>query len=288
MRLFQQLPIPLPVALGGTGVANGNWAATSLAINGAPIGSNALAVTGSINASTTITAGGNIVVSGGSSALAFSGKSYLTSPTDGNFRLTNNAQNNFSLLQFGGTTSSFPALKVNGTGLSARLADDSADTSFTAANINVTGSAVPANGSYLSGASTLSFATASTLSFSINSTQSLIASSVNGWSLRSTDPSNTVPNFVTNRSATGTGVGGSMNTVALIASSLPILTASASGVVVTQPLTLAGGTLLATSSALTNGAGAQLATMTNGPTAGNPTKWITINDNGTTRYIPAW
>jgi hypothetical protein len=40
--------------------------------------------------------------------------------------------------------------------------------------------------------------------------------------------------------------------------------------------------------ALTNGAAAQTATMTNGPTAGNPTKWIPINDNGTTRYIPCW
>jgi len=38
----------------------------------------------------------------------------------------------------------------------------------------------------------------------------------------------------------------------------------------------------------TNNAGAQLATTTNGPTAGNPTKWIPINDNGTIRNIPAW
>lgn len=53
-------------------------------------------------------------------------------------------------------------------------------------------------------------------------------------------------------------------------------------------LTLSGGTLLATSAALTNGAAAQVATLTNGPTAGNPTKWVPINDNGTTRYIPAW
>ena len=37
-----------------------------------------------------------------------------------------------------------------------------------------------------------------------------------------------------------------------------------------------------------NGAGAQAGTMTNAPTAGNPTKWIPIDDNGTTRYIPAW
>ena len=43
-----------------------------------------------------------------------------------------------------------------------------------------------------------------------------------------------------------------------------------------------------TSAALANGAAAQVATMTNGPTAGNPTKWIAINDNGVTRYLPAW
>lgn len=46
--------------------------------------------------------------------------------------------------------------------------------------------------------------------------------------------------------------------------------------------------LMRTSVALANGAAAQTATLTNGPTAGNPTKWIPINDNGTTRYIPAW
>lgn len=40
--------------------------------------------------------------------------------------------------------------------------------------------------------------------------------------------------------------------------------------------------------ALTNNAAAQVATITNGPLAGNPTKWIPINDNGTIRNIPAW
>lgn len=49
------------------------------------------------------------------------------------------------------------------------------------------------------------------------------------------------------------------------------------------------GILIGTSGfALTNGAAAQLGTLTNAPTAGDPTKWIPINDNGTTRYIPAW
>jgi Uncharacterized conserved protein (DUF2190) len=39
---------------------------------------------------------------------------------------------------------------------------------------------------------------------------------------------------------------------------------------------------------LNNGAGANIGTLTNAPTAGNPTKWVAVDDNGTTRYIPAW
>lgn len=53
-------------------------------------------------------------------------------------------------------------------------------------------------------------------------------------------------------------------------------------------LTTASTTLHATSVALTNGAGASAGTLTNAPAVGNPTKWVPINDNGTTRYIPAW
>ena len=30
------------------------------------------------------------------------------------------------------------------------------------------------------------------------------------------------------------------------------------------------------------------ATLTNSPAAGNPTKWIPINDNGIIRYFPVW
>lgn len=39
---------------------------------------------------------------------------------------------------------------------------------------------------------------------------------------------------------------------------------------------------------LANGAGGSAGTLTNAPAAGNPTKWIPIDDAGTTRYIPAW
>jgi hypothetical protein len=47
-------------------------------------------------------------------------------------------------------------------------------------------------------------------------------------------------------------------------------------------------TLLHAGVALGNGAAAAAGTLTNAPAAGNPTKWIPIDDNGTIRYIPAW
>jgi hypothetical protein len=46
--------------------------------------------------------------------------------------------------------------------------------------------------------------------------------------------------------------------------------------------------LIRTKTTLTNFAAAQTATLTNSPTAGNPTKWFHFDDNGTTRAIPAW
>jgi len=46
--------------------------------------------------------------------------------------------------------------------------------------------------------------------------------------------------------------------------------------------------LMASSVALLDNTGVGSATLTNSPTAGNPTKWIRINDNGTLRYIPTW
>lgn len=53
-------------------------------------------------------------------------------------------------------------------------------------------------------------------------------------------------------------------------------------------LTINSATLIQTKTAFTNGAAAAVGTLNNAPAAGNPTKWIPINDNGTTRFIPAW
>lgn len=46
--------------------------------------------------------------------------------------------------------------------------------------------------------------------------------------------------------------------------------------------------LMTTTAALTAGSTANVPTLTSGPVTGNPTKWIAINDNGTTRWVPAW
>lgn len=46
--------------------------------------------------------------------------------------------------------------------------------------------------------------------------------------------------------------------------------------------------MIRTKTSYTNGAGAGAGTITNAPAAGNPTKWIPVDDNGTTRYVPAW
>lgn len=48
------------------------------------------------------------------------------------------------------------------------------------------------------------------------------------------------------------------------------------------------GSLIDSATTLTDGAGVALGTLTNAPSAGNPAKWATIDDNGTTRYLPLW
>lgn len=69
----------------------------------------------------------------------------------------------------------------------------------------------------------------------------------------------------------------------------PVFSVSAAGAVsMAAGLTVTSATLLASLTSFTNGAGASAGTLTNAPAVGNPTKWIPVNDNGTTRYLPAW
>ncbi len=46
--------------------------------------------------------------------------------------------------------------------------------------------------------------------------------------------------------------------------------------------------LFRTTGVMTDGAGASAGTLGNAPAAGNPTKWLKVNDNGTIRYVPSW
>lgn len=80
-------------------------------------------------------AGGLSVSSAG--FIGFSSRGRVQSPADSIIRLSNAGEDNFDRLQFGGGTSSFPALKRNSAALEARLADDSATAGLIASYINL-------------------------------------------------------------------------------------------------------------------------------------------------------
>lgn len=61
----------------------------------------------------------------------------LVAPSDGVFTITNVGATDFGRLQFGGQTSSFPALKRNATAIDVRLADDSGYTGLNAGNFAI-------------------------------------------------------------------------------------------------------------------------------------------------------
>lgn len=68
----------------------------------------------------------------------------------------------------------------------------------------------------------------------------------------------------------------------------PTIGVSGGKLAVSAAMVLSQAQLLETSVALTNNAAANVGTLNNAPAAGDPTKWIPINDNGTVRNIPAW
>lgn len=88
-------------------------------------------------------------------AYIWSTRSQLKSPADGIITLLNNAGTDFTRLQFGGTTASFPSLKRSSTTLAVRLADDSADAPISASNVTLSGDLAAVNAA-LSGTVTVS------------------------------------------------------------------------------------------------------------------------------------
>ena len=112
----------------------------------------------------------------------------------------------------------------------------------------------------------------------------LMANNLNKWTI-SPDAAGTAT--LTSAETTARIVGGSVNGLAIRNSGNTVdnLQMTDAGNLIIKA---ASGALVQTATALTNNAAAQIATITNGPTAGNPTKWIPINDNGTVRNIPVW
>lgn len=74
-------------------------------------------------------------------------RSTLGSPSDGVVTLYNGALTDFSRLQFGGTTSSFPSLKRSSAALETKLADDSAYAEHRALSFSVNNACVIRSGS---------------------------------------------------------------------------------------------------------------------------------------------
>ncbi len=109
----------------------GVTATQNVVFPGAVTMSSTLGVTGIIDC----TAG---IQAGAAQFFGFNGRSRFTSASNGVAMLSNEAQTDFSRLQFGGTTSSFPALKRAGTAIQVRLADDTAYANFNCGVIGIT------------------------------------------------------------------------------------------------------------------------------------------------------
>jgi len=124
----------------GANTFTGAQAAPTLALGGATIGTNALAVTGTATFSSKVTA--SAFENAASQPFFFTGRSAMWSTVDGNIVLTNNGNSDFGRLQFGGILPSFPSIKRSGAALQVRLADDSGWADIAAGNVSGTNSVV--------------------------------------------------------------------------------------------------------------------------------------------------
>jgi hypothetical protein len=114
----------------GTGIgvnAASGFAGNLLDLQVAGASKGKVSATGILTTGSHVLSGGNIEATG---YFGFNSLATIKSTSSGVLTLGNYADpaTDFSRLQFGGTTSSFPALKRSTTGIVARLADDSADT----------------------------------------------------------------------------------------------------------------------------------------------------------------
>lgn len=89
---------------------------------------------------------------------------------------------------------------------------------------------------------------------------------------------------------TDTASGSDSMAVDLQSSSVRFFTVDINGQVIVADNIVSGATdfMHETNATLADNAAVGAGTLTNAPTAGDPTKWVAINDNGTTRYFPTW
>ena len=119
----------------GTGTGAGGSIIFQVALAGSSGTAQNALVTALTIASTTDATFANAVSAGATSYIAFSSRSRLYSPADSIILLSNNGVSNFDRLQFGGTTSSFPAIKRSSASLIVRLADDTANAALESASL---------------------------------------------------------------------------------------------------------------------------------------------------------
>lgn len=103
----------------GTGTQRGINFATSATVLSLP------ATASGVSIITGLLKSNNYETSNVAGYIAWNGRSNIDTSADGVIRISNYAQTDFNRLQFGGTTSSFPALKRSSAILQGRLADDS-------------------------------------------------------------------------------------------------------------------------------------------------------------------
>lgn len=103
----------------------------------------------------------------------------IYAPSNGILRISNASQTDFSLLRLGGDTSSFPAIKRQGTGLDIRLADDSSYSTLTMSSATMTTGTITASTPALSIAQTWNNVATTFDAISVNVTNTASASTSN-------------------------------------------------------------------------------------------------------------
>ena len=271
----------------GANTFTGAQVAPSLALGGATIGGYTLAV-----------AGNTQIGSGGGSLFFYNGSRIDDVNGSGLFRMFN----------AGATSGIGLGVTTNGV-LAVRTSNNGADGGITAATLALGGATIGSNALAVTGTAAIS-GTTTMAAFSASGTSSVIGSTTiagaasgnatatfrvfgglsNSAGFQVTQNSATDATLILNTAAGGTLGIGSNNAAVLT------FAATTNAVSISTSLTLAGAltvpgvttAALTSTGTFTSGAGAQVGTLTNAPAAGNPTTWIKIIDNGTTRYIPAW